>query len=348
MSKLFILGTGFSKAVSEEMGTGSVIPTMKELGDHVKSVISRLPGQPEIYKKLVSGTNNVEELLTYLYDESPWKSPSETHLHKSAFLVLSTIIADYINECEEKVLEVGSEPPEWCIDFLLYLHEKKPTVATFNYDTAIEKLSYRHIRPGDKNETINIADLYQSPITRLATRDGSLYLTGSYEATYRLLKLHGSINWFFSGDENIPHQEVYYSDVFVIDDPSQSFIMNVKKNRKDLLPLIIPPVAEKTRFYNLRIVRSVWRDFRSAIEEAEEIYCVGYSLPRTDLTTQLFFSAVMNDKSKKIFLVNLRERSEELVDNYRRVLGECNLITDYITDDSPIERMVRDLVNEPA
>lgn len=342
MSKLFILGAGFSKAISKDMQTGCIMPTMKELGKHVKSRIREFPGNSEIYERLLSDPNNVEDLLTYLYEAGPWKSADEIYLHKSAFLVLSNIIADHISELEQEVFQ--AEPPEWAREFIQYVHQKNFTVATFNYDTILERLSVMYIRQED-NQRIDIEDLYQAPISNLATRTGSWYLGVSYQKTYRLIKLHGSINWYFSGDENIPRQEVYYSDVFRIDGPSrpgvQRYIHSVERNKKDLIPLIIPPVAGKTPFYSIQLVRVQWQMLRSAIEEADEIYCAGYSLPRTDHTARMFFSTVTNSKAKKIHIVNLKKGSDNLISNYRQAWGNCELIADYLSDGNPIEQMVR-------
>ena len=58
MSKLFVLGTGFSKAVFETM------PIMSDLAEHVRPRLDELPGDQDdrrIYRNLVS---DVEALLT--------------------------------------------------------------------------------------------------------------------------------------------------------------------------------------------------------------------------------------------------------------------------------------------
>ena len=93
MSKLFILGAGFSKAVSDKM------PTMKDLGKFVRDRISELPelqGDPQIYYRLMSDPSNVEELLTYLYQEMPWKTAQQSLIEKAAFLRLSAFIVEHI------------------------------------------------------------------------------------------------------------------------------------------------------------------------------------------------------------------------------------------------------------
>ena len=144
MSRLFILGTGFSAAVLEAMGHKNKL-TMGDLGRYVKKYVHKLPGDPKEYERIMSESNDVEMLLTYLYQNMPWKLSEEIHMDKSAFLFLSRLIADYISECEEKAFPKDTtlhEPPEWCREFAQYLHDRRAVVATFNYDTVLERLSY--------------------------------------------------------------------------------------------------------------------------------------------------------------------------------------------------------------
>jgi len=342
MQKLFILGTGFSKAVSESMHTGCVVPTMKELGEHVKNRIHELPelpSDPGVYESLVSDPNNVEDLLTYTYGAMPWQLPHELHLHKSAFLILSDIIAEYITECEENVF--CAESPEWAKKFVQYLHDEKATVATFNYDTVLERISLKTLEAA---RITDVGDFYRSPIMDLIYRDGKGRFSPASHETYRLLKLHGSINWYFPGDENAPGQQVYYSNELLRGEAARpKHVATLNRNKIDLVHLIVPPVAEKSLFYNTGLLRALWRGFLEAVQTCDEVYCVGYSLPITDLSTRAFFSTVMNRPDKTVYLVNLKGGSRELVPSYRRALPNCQLITDYISDCGPIESMVADL-----
>jgi len=358
MSKLFILGTGFSKAVSCKL------PTMKDLGEHVQSKINELPGHEE-YEKLISDPNNVEVLLTYLYQDMPWETASQLYLEKSAFLQISQIIADYITDCEKKVFEEKEKIPGWTEKFVSYLHENEATIATFNYDTIIECLSLKYLENKAPYKPdipdLDISNLYNIPLTPLHIRTGES-TGGSWfgvdrNKTYkhRLLKLHGSANWYYSEDMILSAQQVYYSHDYIEltlnenlsheEYDEKNRILN--RSKTGLSPLIIPPVADKNLFYNITLVKTLWRNFYKAVEEADEIYCIGYSLPQTDLSTRIFFSAVMDNPSKKVYLVNLQEGSADLINNYRKVLkNKRKLFTKYISDNEPIKQFVEDLVNE--
>lgn len=352
MSKLFILGTGFSAAVLEAMGHKNKL-TMGDLGKYVKKYVCKLPGDPKEYERIMSESNDVEMLLTYLYQDMPWKLSEEMYMGKSAFLSLSRLIADYIAKCEEEAFPKDTTPPEWCREFVQHLHDKRAVVATFNYDTVLERLSH-HIeieqeKPEETDRIWNISDFYKAPIAKLAERGGDRFGVGggTPRETYRLLKLHGSINWHFSGDENAPGQQVYYSDEFyplLGRDTDKIYLEALQRNKVDLVPLIVPPVAGKSSFYRTTLLRAVWNAFYVAAKQADEIYCIGYSLPVADLSTQIFFSSVLSSAGKKIYIVNLKGDSDHLIDRYEQVLGKCSPIKKYITDEKPVEQMVRDLV----
>jgi hypothetical protein len=344
MSKLFILGAGFSKAVSDKM------PTMKELGTFVRDRIPELPGDPQVYYRLMSDPSNVEELLTYLYQEMPWKTVEQALIEKAAFHKLSAYIVEHIAGFESELYQSQTQIPSWAKDFVSYLHTQKATVATFNYDTILEGLSTLYIRPFPNSPglAIGISNYYDMPIHHVANRGESsrAFATNPERPeTYRLIKLHGSINWYFPGSETAPDQPIYYSDESLPVRHDASELEDIRRNKAGLKPLIIPPITEKTPFYGIRLLRSLWLDLYNSLVESDEVYFTGYSLPKTDITTRILLSTSANSQSKRIYIVNLKEGLDELVRNYQQTLPDCELITDYISDCNAIEAMVRDLVN---
>ena len=116
-------------------------------------------------------------------------------------------------------------------------------------------------------------------------------------------------------------------------------------NSLDLTPLIIPPVADKSTFYQTRLVKVLWGEFRKAIEQADEIYCVGYSLPKTDLTVRLFLRSTAEAKHRTVYLVNNATgvAKEELLANYKEVFKGCDVDERYLGVPNAVESMVRGL-----
>lgn len=345
MSKLFVLGSGFSKAVSETM------PIMSDLAEYVRHRIDALPGGQDdrrIYENLVS---DVEALMTYLYTAMPWKDVRETHLDRAAFVVVSRLVSDCVSESEEGGLE--DDYPDWFRQLVKYLHNGQLTVATFNYDTIFERQWLELWKDDGPQRYWNIDSLYLMPLR--STHDRIVTTLGSTPVeTCRLLKLHGSINWYFAGDENVPGQQVYYKSLKSADDLAEDTPekrqreLREKRDILDLVPLIIPPIAEKTSFYGTRLVMALWKELKDGIDKASEIYFVGYSLPKTDLTTRLFFSSVVGkDSDKAIYIVDCATRKARcnLIENYSSIFGRDNLNLDYLGDDNAIEQMVGSLTN---
>jgi len=50
-------------------------------------------------------------------------------------------------------------------------------------------------------------------------------------------------------------------------------------------PFLIPPLASKSAYYELGLVRALWHRAREALAEAETVVVCGYSLPLTDFAT---------------------------------------------------------------
>ena len=102
MPKLFILGAGFSKALYDEM------PLLNDLSRNLDW--NTLPVKRPEYKRF---SHDIEQLLSYLYQEMPWKSSEEKHLDTATFYAISRQIADYIDECEQNAFK--NAPPDWAM-----------------------------------------------------------------------------------------------------------------------------------------------------------------------------------------------------------------------------------------
>ncbi|GAG35006.1 unnamed protein product, partial [marine sediment metagenome] len=84
-------------------------------------------------------------------------------------------------------------------------------------------------------------------------------------------------------------------------------------------------------------------DARKALEQADEIFCVGYSLPVTDLTMKLFLQSVA--RPKKVIIVNKEDPASkagrELVKRYREAFPEpIKVDGQSLSGSDAVERMV--------
>ena len=127
MTEVFLLGAGFSKAISEHM------PLLAELSRKVQARTSLKAHSPvwDMFE------DDLEMWLTYLSQAHPWLSESENLRNQALFLDLSHDIADELEECENLVTQ--SFPPDWLSNLTSSWHERKTVVITLNYDTLIER-----------------------------------------------------------------------------------------------------------------------------------------------------------------------------------------------------------------
>src|SRR5260370_2435444 len=55
-------------------------------------------------------------------------------------------------------------------------------------------------------------------------------------------------------------------------------------------PLVVPPLATKSDYYDLSVVRAEWQLARAALAEAKRLVLMGYSTPMTDLAAVALLS----------------------------------------------------------
>lgn len=137
----------------------------------------------------------------------------------------------------------------------------------------------------------------------------------------KLMKLHGSLNWFKSKDSNeiIPYDfseiNKWYRNLPALDVYNEKVNISLTKKftkekisykGKELqpIPIIIPPTWNKLEFsYNLKIAE-VWQKAAKELSDAENIFVIGYSYPETDNFFKYFYAlAILGTSSINRFWV---------------------------------------------
>lgn len=129
-NKLFFLGSGFSKAINP------MYPTLKELTDitinnfkknnHDTALEKHFEEIPNIVKK------DIEQLLSFLYTNYPWKNSIEKSLNLALFKSLTIEIANHLKTINTKWM------PQNTTKFFQCIKDGAIPVITLNYDTLIE------------------------------------------------------------------------------------------------------------------------------------------------------------------------------------------------------------------
>lgn len=188
MNEIFILGSGFSKAINENM------PLTNNLKIDIEAKIKTTNTyfNWEIYNNLIENKNisDFEEVISLLFQNFPWKSDEEQSYFYSIFLTFSKFLAIIIKE-KQGTNNYKTNP--FLIKFIDYLKKNQSIIITFNYDTILETAASPRVPTMSPNE------YYKMPITKLVDRIAAGATAKFGEDIFRLLKLHGSINWYHSG-----------------------------------------------------------------------------------------------------------------------------------------------------
>jgi len=286
MNEIFILGSGFSKAINENMPLTNNLK--KDIETEIKSTNTYVNW--EIYNSLIENKNinDFEEVISLLFQNFPWKSEEEQSYFYSIFLTFSKFLAIIIKEKQESY---NYKTNPFLKKFIDYLKKNQSIIITFNYDTILETAASPTLGP-----IMSPNEYYKMPITKLVDRIASGATAKYSEDIFRLLKLHGSINWYHSGQRLNQPLQVYLEIGYPWEEDE-------KIAKKDLYPLIIPPVFDKTGFMNLNFINVIWRDAKEYLCNANRIYIIGYSIPDADLNIKLMLKTCVK-KDAEIFLVN--------------------------------------------
>ena len=278
---VFLLGAGFSRAASELM------PLLQDLAQRMRERLgpsSRIPDEVGAIMQ-----ENFAHALSYLEQEKPWLTEADNLRHRALFLEFSSAIARDLDETVRSITRgKSSAAPEWFSRLIAYWHREQCTVLTLNYDTLIETVA-ASISVGEETR-IAARDIYPPLLSDAGLRSG-LSSAGKQLESFRLLKLHGSTNWYYSGRTSAQGEPIY----FVPPLPSSGATAADKEAHEhrlravaDKYPFLIPPIYDKSALFTHETIRALWFEAGETLKRAKRLVCMGYSLPESDLTMKHF------------------------------------------------------------
>ena len=324
MSDVFVLGAGFSKAIHHRM------PTMDELSTEVMSRLNKLDRPvPPTLRKL---GNNIELWMTYLSQPQPWLEKHQAYYNQSFVDHIRQLIALIV---DDRVSTAAADrPPNW-IDSLVQLwHERHAKIITLNYDTLIERAAGR-LKIADGLIPLFPELIYPPYFSNIQSRSptGGRRLVKPQD-TFSYLKLHGSTNWYYSGRDDFYGETIFYTDVPPLGEGLAEMDDYLRLLSRDKEALVIPPVTEKTTYFNNETVRRLWRDAGSALAQATRVLILGYSLPVSDLGMRFFLTANQPSPSTPTFIVDI---NKELPTHYESLLPDLDVRTDFVGQTNAVE-----------
>jgi hypothetical protein len=165
----------------------------------------------------------------------------------------------------------------------------------------------------------------------------------------KLLKLHGSINWFPKRGSQRPYSVdsmMHFEDWYL-----KSTRVEESTTIKDHLetePFIVPPVLTKQDLVEEPILRLVWSHALKKLSEADEVVFIGYSMPVTDIAASFLFTEACLPVSG-VTIVDYAEKDEDnkkkkIIDAYWKVFPQ---VTDNQFYFEGALQWVRDNLNVP-
>ncbi len=270
---VFILGSGFSRAFHDSM------PLTSGLHSYLDPT-TRTMIEDEGYTNILE---DFESLFSMCFSDYPWLIPEEKFRLRALYYRLSARIARGLYDT---MSSLPITAPSHMTNLASFWEDRRSYVITFNYDTIVERLLPP--RP-DRDDN----DLWKLTMRGLDHRFSGGLIGGGppRQDGPTLIKLHGSINWWHSGDFEDHSEEIYYGDA--------------RRNDvvvADLVQMLIPPTIEKTQFYRHRIIQLLWRRARFLLDTAQIVVVIGYSLPPSDTPIRLLMRQTL--RGKNIIFVN--------------------------------------------
>ena len=332
MGEVFLLGAGFSKAISDEM------PLLVELSGQIKEREPNL-----LSPSLATLGDNLEIWLSYLSQPHPWLRESANLRNRATALEIADILKKVLDEKERLAIETGC--PSWLQKLTEAWHKTKAGVISLNYDSLVERAATK-ISTGESSH-LSADQLYPVQLT-LSSRRNAAVLGSSREeeGTFTLFKLHGSTNWYYSGSAEPTGEVIYYTHIvpWGEPDPRRDGTAELEKEAvSDKVPLIVPPTTEKARFFQHESLKLIWARAASSLSAATALFVVGYSLSITDLAVRLFLhdAGRQVDGRKSLYIVN---SDSNVVGRYCEMLGQAYEINADYVGENAIERFVDEMV----
>jgi hypothetical protein len=350
MTDAFILGAGFSKAISP------IMPLTSELGvrsvDQLKSV-HRARVQPNQHAPQCdglscdgqtpmaafnSGALNFEEWLTTLAEPQPYLLGPDNARREALFSELTGSVSSAIEQSVAHVV-AGNDPPSWLAELVRRWHETKAHVVTFNYDTLIETtLRTLRIINDARGGILTHTAIGPSVIPNWTPFFGGGTRLASVDS-FRLWKLHGSTHWYWDGTTKAADSIIQIGLRYEWEALTPSFYDEEREHRAPgKVPMIVPPTTGKSVYFNNPVIRFLWHDAWTALSAARRIFIFGYSLPPGDVLVRSMLADVL--PGKEVWVV---DRNTEVGQRFA-TLQPASLNCEFNKDDVHPEAFVETFI----
>ena len=266
--------------------------------------------------------DSLEKVTSKLYSDIIENSP-EGKPAFSVFISLLRLFCDILGETTNKMGTGNDKKLYKIINSYLKkgIKPEKVTIISFNYDIYVERvlaqlaLSYR--KPDLITFLIQCSYELNLPLTDFTRppkpRMGYFpIIPGIRKGGIRVLKLHGSLNWYSYYPKKPGDLQKMYEVHRVLkvsgEKEISSGMLKYQSQQGSLygtLPIIIPPIQTKSGIFHSKI-RGLWGHAKRALKNADELIIYGYSCPPFDEDSEklLHDSIGENQRIKTISIIN--------------------------------------------
>ena len=250
--------------------------------------------------------NNIELWMTYPSQDQPWLDNNDNLANKTKNDKIRKLVVEIL---EERSLQTLNSPckPEWLHSLITHWSTYKSSVITLNYDTLVERAAM--------SCQIRLDQLYPSALPSV-TPCGKTSEAITSENSFLYYKLHGSVNWHYSGQANPTTETICYSEVSPWG-PRQQQEEQSRELASDKESLIISPLMEKTTYFKEETIRKLWRSASDALWNAKRVFIIGDSLPFSDLGMQFFLKRNQPFLCVPWYIINTDKKAAK---RYQRLL----------------------------
>ena len=329
---VYLLGAGFSRAISSRM------PLTDELGGLVLRELGVTEYAALKAPQFSPDGLSFEKWFSWLAERQPYESESAYHGRRSQFFSIQELIAGTIRKRQNLVESAGF--PRWLYQFVDMLHAEEATVLTLNYDSLVESAYSRMLLTDNHGEVSEVSD-----ITKIfAVSQGGLFGPGPLRAnaTLDLLKLHGSIDWYWTTGDQTGQSMERAPDTLGLT------AVELKTRRAHLAgkqAFIVPPTSSKSDFFDNAKTRFLWQEALRSLDGEPDVVLIGYSLPLNDSALASMLSRSLVESAARVIVVNPDAGSvaKKLID-----LGLERARIDEVSGDHCVERFVEDRVQKAS
>lgn len=313
--------SAFAKIHGERLYSGSHFGDLfYEWWDELRDAIQKSDIFKGIYSIDSEGLINANiETVLNIIDEQLGKKSHQKAPKQEPHYVISTnpetlwrfalvnCLAYYIRWATPKAIESNLQQLTQMAKYFYTFVKPGDTIISFNYDDIIEQMliEAKNFAPKQGIEWFH-GDGYgfSFPIHLFAASELIVPIKTERGSNVHLLNLHGLAKWTWDEKES----KLIFDSSITVDTMQVGETRGWTHSRR---PLIAEPRREKP--LKMKILREIWNAARKALDCADQVIVIGYSLPDNDGAAESMFKSSLRTNEAEIIVIDPAPREEHRI-----------------------------------